>query len=72
LLSGCAALAPEDAAGAAAPKNAVQAGCSSAMRQRQASCSPDLLRAGSAGTECAGATERIVERCQEMPTATNH
>jgi hypothetical protein len=71
LLTACASLPPEDAADASAPKGAVQVGCRSAMQERQAACSPDLLRAGPQGSACAGASERIVSRCQEMPTTTS-
>lgn len=64
LLGACAALTPEDKP---APKTAARMGCATAMEGRQASCNPDVLRMQ--GSECAAATQRIVDRCQELPTA---
>ena len=61
-LGSCAAPAQEDAD---VPQTPLHRACGGEVKQMQASCSPDLLRAQ--GSDCSAATAHIVDHCKQAP-----
>jgi hypothetical protein len=65
LIGSCASLKPDDSADAAEAPTPARVACAGAVKEKQASCSANLLRAGEQGPECSTATKRIISNCQQ-------
>jgi hypothetical protein len=65
LMAGCASLQPDESSDTAVTPTPAKLACAGAVKEKQGSCSANLLRAGEQGPECSTATKRIISNCQQ-------